>query len=268
MEPPNKHLLFTEQTKYFDGKTLFISNDVGEQIYKNTESLFQSEITWDELVKQTQKNIESRDEKMEHFQKVKNNKKTPTIQSKLDKERLLSDIMTESVICSLPKKYVLNSKEHYQRFHKTLKIPNHLNRTPNILPPSFNDGFDDQQNLNIASGIGSFDKTLMTPYQRNLMMNFYKNLFFICSNKDIVFGTNLPELVNIFISSDFVQSETISTLYQLMGRVGRIGRSYHANIILDSKESVDKILCLVDNVDSIEIHTLLDSFQHSSSIPF
>lgn len=269
MDVPNKELLFTEQTKFYDGKTLFISNDLSNQIYNITNKLFNDEVKWNELVKTSEKNEELKQQKLERLEKLEKNKdknndrnsKSNKDIDKLEKDRLYSEIYEMSTTCTLPKQYVLNSREHFLKYHSTDPIiPRHINRSPNILPLTFNDGFDEQQNLNIASGIGSYDKTLLTNYQRNLMMSFYKNLFFICSNKDIVFGTNLPELVNIFITSDFVQKETISTLYQLMGRVGRIGRSYHANIILDSQESVDKILCLVDNTDTIEIKTLIDSF--------
>jgi hypothetical protein len=268
MDHPNKDLLFTEQTKFFDGKTLFISNDLNNQIYNITQNLFNDEIKWSDLVKQTLKNQELKEEKLARLDKLQNNKDKSKSSNgndfnKLEKDRLYSEIMDMETHCLIPKKFVLNSLEHFNTYHPGIRPPRYINRLPNILPDNFNDGFDEQQNLNIASGIGFYDKTLLTIYQRNLMMSYYKNLYFICSNIDIVFGTNLPELVNIFICSDFVNTHTISTLYQLMGRVGRIGRSYHANIILDSQESVDKILCLMDNVDTIEIQTLLKSFQES-----
>jgi hypothetical protein len=91
-------------------------------------------------------------------------------------------------------------------------------------------------------------------------MTEYKHLFFMGSCKDIVFGTNLPDLVNVFISREFAAKESIPILYQLMGRVGRMGRSYHANIILDDEESVRKILSLDANIDHKDIQSLLVAF--------
>jgi hypothetical protein len=45
-----------------------------------------------------------------------------------------------------------------------------------------------------------------------------------------------------------------------MGRVGRMGRSYHANIMLDDEQSVLKILCLDSNVDDQHVVALIDDF--------
>jgi hypothetical protein len=45
-----------------------------------------------------------------------------------------------------------------------------------------------------------------------------------------------------------------------MGRVGRMGRSHCANIILDSEESVTKILSLDSNMDDQHVLYLLDCF--------
>jgi len=272
MDEPSLEKCFTTQTRFFDGKTLLITTEVSRLLYETTDALFQKQVKWTELWKQTQRNELHKQERLEKLEKMKtqhgkDRSGKDKNMNKLEMERLFSEASDTDTTCMLPKEYVLNSREHFIKYHpQSQKIPRHIHRLPNLLPPTFNDGFDEQQNLNLSSGIGSYDKTIMTPYQRQLMMSFYKQLFFICSNKDIVFGTNLPELVNIFITSDFVQKETISTLYQLMGRVGRMGRSYHANIILDSQESVDKILCLEDNIDTIEIMTLGDAFK-AYSIP-
>jgi hypothetical protein len=119
------------------------------------------------------------------------------------------------------------------------------------------------ENLLFSAGIGFYDKNKMTQHQRNLMMSIYKDLCFIDSCKDIVFGTNLPDLINVFITKDFALTESVPILYQLMGRVGRIGRSYHANIILDDEESVCKILSLDANIDNQDVVQLMDHFDDS-----
>ena len=81
-------------------------------------------------------------------------------------------------------------------------------------------------------------------------MRLYRNLSFFCSGKEIVYGTNLSSLVNIFIDSEFMNTINIPELYQLMGRVGRMGRSYHANIITTSQEIVDKLLSFDESFES------------------
>jgi hypothetical protein len=160
---------------------------------------------------------------------------------------------------------VLNSKDHYLRFHpEVTNIPaKFIPRTANVLPDVCNDAFSDDELLMLASGIGFYDKSKMTSYQRNLIMTLYKDLFFVCSCKDIVFGTNLPNLVNVFITKEFAEKESIAILYQLMGRVGRMGRSYHANIILDDDAACNKILSLDSNIDDQHVVSLMQIFLDS-----
>jgi hypothetical protein len=261
MDAPNKNLIFKEQSHFYEGKTLFISNDIYKHLYEAIENVFDNNIKWSSIVDMIQKNRNAQEQKLDKLMNTKITKGNTTGFSRLEKQKKISEISEMKVIEFLPDRYVINSKEHYQRYHPNQNIPNNfISRLPNILPDSFNDAFSDIENLMLASGIGFYDKKKMTSYQRNLMMSIYKNLFFIGSSKDIVFGTNLPDLVNVFITKEFALSESVPILYQLMGRVGRMGRSYHANIILDDEESVCKILSLDENLDNQDVHLLLENF--------
>jgi hypothetical protein len=110
--------------------------------------------------------------------------------------------------------------------------------------------FSDDEIYQLFSGIGTYDIEQQTEFQRNLIMKLYPNLSFFCSGKEIVYGTNLSGLVNIFIDSDFMNTINIPELYQLMGRVGRMGRSYHANIITMNEETVNKLLSFDESFES------------------
>ena len=259
MSAPNSRSIFKEQSCEFEGKTLFISNDTFKHLGDSSQGLFDDKIKWSSIVNQTQKNRQALADKMEKLKDVKVGKDSNF--TKLDKERQLGEMSEMSTIVTLPPQYVLNSKDHYVRFHPGEALPaKFIPRTANILPDICNDAFSEDELLMLASGIGFYDKSKMTSYQRNLIMNLYKDLFFVCSCKDIVFGTNLPNLVNVFITKEFAEKESIAILYQLMGRVGRMGRSYHANIMLDDEESVKKILSLDSNVDDQHVVFLIDTF--------
>jgi hypothetical protein len=200
--------------------------------------------------------------KERHLEKVKNIKVTRDSNfNKLEKDRDMYEILQMQTVATLGLKYVLNSKEHFMRYNQDKTIPKNLQiRVANVLPEYYNESFNDEELLMLASGIGFYDKKRMTNYQRNLIMNIYNQLCFICSCKDIVFGTNLPKLVNIFITKEFAEMESVGILYQLMGRVGRMGKSYHANIILDDEISVQKILSLDSNIDDKHVASLLSLF--------
>lgn len=264
MEPPNKDKVFTSQTYAYDGKTLFISKDTFGHLATATPELLEGCVRWSAIMAQTEKNEAMKQQKLKNLEKMQVDKDNSSGFNKLEKSQKMSQLDEMSTIVTLPPAYVLNSREHFNRFHpdKTNQPPAPHHRIATILPEIFNDAFDDESNVLMAGGVAAYDKQKMTSYQRNLVMTMYRKMMFLCSCKDIVFGTNLPDLVNVFISREFAMSENIPILYQLMGRVGRMGRSYHANIILDAEESVQKILSLDANVDNTDVITLVHDFAH------
>jgi len=263
MDKPDPNKIFTEQALYFEGKTLFISNNTFKHLENASEELFDSHIKYSTIVDQNIKNEQLKDSKLEKLKKIKIDKKSGQTFSKIEREQKMCEILENSTTASLPHKYVINSKEHFKRFHNDIPFPkNFMSRSANNLSDMYSDAFSDKENLLMSSGVGFYDKTTMTSYQRNLVMNLYRDFIFICSCKDIVFGTNLPELVNVYISKDFAIHQSLGVLYQLMGRVGRIGKSYHANIILDDEESVKKILSLDSNIaDDEDVQYLINEFK-------
>ena len=260
MDPPDKNKVFKEQSHFYEGKTLFISNDTFRHLYEASEDLFDKQIKWSLIVDAIRRNRQAKEQKLTKLMNTKIGKGNSTGFTRLEKEKKLSEIAEMQTTEYLPSKFVINSKEHFYRFHPKEAPIQFAERLPIDLPDSFNESFTDMENLLFASGIGFYDKKEMTSHQRNLMMSIYRDLFFIDSCKDIVFGTNLPDLINVFITKDFALAESVPILYQLMGRVGRIGRSYHANIILDDEESVKKILSLDVNIDNQDVKLLMDDF--------
>lgn len=274
MSPPDRSKIFKEQCYEYEGKSLFISTDTFRNLFQSSEGLFDEGLRWSAIVSRAEKNRANLDKRIEML-KAKDTFKNASAKggstsaadgatiNKQEKEKMISELSEFQTHPMLPPQYVLNTREHFIRFHDKETPPAqgfHV-RAPNILLDHFNEAFSDEELMMLASGIGFYDKSKMTSFQRNLIMTMYKDLFFICSCKDIVFGTNLPDLVNVFITREFAEQESVSILYQLMGRVGRMGRSHCANIILDSEESVSKILSLDCNMDDQHVLYLLECFR-------
>ena len=241
MPAPDSTKMFTTQSMHYDGKTLFITKEVMRQVDIMTTDLLDEEVRWSDIVAETRKNEMAVEKRLEKLADAK--------MTRIEKERMVSELNDVSTRSVLPSKYVLNSREHFGRFHPSSSTIPFSPRLAIDLPNYFESAFDDQANMLMAAGIGVYCKTHMTEYQRNLVMNIYDKLLFLCSGKDIVFGTNLPGLTNVFIDEPFAAEQSISTLYQLMGRVGRMGRSYHATIILNSEDGVGKVLSTEGNID-------------------
>ena len=64
---------------------------------------------------------------------------------------------------------------------------------------------------------------------------------FILSTPSIVYGTNI-NLSIIDIDTSFIVDSTKNTLYQLIGRAGRKGKSHSATIIFRNNDMLDMIL--------------------------
>jgi len=247
MPAPNKDELFTRQSWVYDGKTLFISDDPFRNVYSMSDPLFDSDVCYANIADKNRWKATKQKEEMDRLaEKVK--------ASHHEKNIMMSEIMESYTATRLPDQYVINSRAHYERFHTGGDGSSRpvVYRSANDLPSTFDYEFDDRTNLLMASGAMVFEKRRMTAEQRNMAMSMYDRMSFLCSGHDIVFGTNLPGLTNIFIDTSFAHGQSMSTLYQLMGRVGRMGRSYHANIILNNEATVQKILSLETNIDAQE----------------
>lgn len=241
MPAPDSTKMFTEQSVHYDGKTLFITREVMRAVDTMVADLFDKDVRWSDIVAETRKTELAMEKRLERLADAK--------MTRIEKERMVSELNEVSSRSVLPSRYVLNSHEHFERFHPPSQTLPGPPRLAIDLPNHFEGAFDEQMNMMMAAGIGVYCKTHMTEFQRNLVMNIYDKLLFLCSGKDIVFGTNLPGLTNVFIDESFAANQSISTLYQLMGRVGRMGRSYHANIIMNSEAGVSKVLSMEGNID-------------------
>jgi hypothetical protein len=258
MEPPSFPHLFTSQSHYLDGKTLLIANNVYDKVIDycfeaSNTGLFDSKIRWSDLVDDSLLRQKEQEEAYNASLKMTSKKTTrgggendsgKSIRiNATDMALAQATILETDTTIRFPPEYVINSREHYLRH-----VPNgappaiHTPRNSIYLRPEYQDAFEPEMNMLMSAGVGIYDTTRMTGYQRRLVMEQYPMLMILCSGKEIVFGTNLSSLVNIFIDKSFGDDEHPDVLYQLMGRAGRMGRSYHANVITNSRKTLLKIL--------------------------
>ena len=81
----------------------------------------------------------------------------------------------------------------------------------------------------------------------------YKNSFnYIFSDPSITYGTNI-NLTMIEMNEDLVPYSTKSTIYQLIGRTGRRGKSKSSKIILRSNEFLNILINQDFNKEAMDI---------------
>jgi RecG-like helicase len=110
----------------------------------------------------------------------------------------------------------------------------------------FHESFCDQTLYEIYSGCLCYESRLQSQHQRQLIMSIYSSSIFFIAGKEIIFGTNLPDLVNIFLPYEYANTLTTSELYQLQGRVGRNGISNFASIMTNDDQTLYKLLSCED----------------------
>lgn len=254
--------IFTSESCMYDGRTLVITDNIVPDVHDLTKKLY-SDISHGRLKVPSEryikfsKRLDDRDKMIKRNEKALKNasggnaskgKINGTKVSKLEMMMQSDDIQNELPTTDLviDPDFVINSKEHFEKFHPGEKATFDYRVCPFMNEVYFS-AFADDHLYQMFSGIGIYDKKTQTDFQRDLVMRQYSNYAFFCSGIDIVYGTNLSGLVNIFIDESFAKKNTIPTMYQLMGRAGRRGRSYHATIFVNAEETVQKLLSMDDN---------------------
>lgn len=261
MHPVELNKIFTKQSIFYEGKTLFTANNIEERIPIYTKELYSDKkgnfphkdyIKIDKLLleqERKRKNLDKAQKSSVHATKSKQGNSKERM-SKLDSMMRVNEIneQMEDVDIHIPKEFIINSNEHFEKFHPNVK--NQWSDNQQVyLENEYFSSFSNDEIYQMFSGIGVYSRNKQTDYQRQQVMRKYSKFSFFCSGMDVVYGTNLAALENIVIDADFASTTSIPTLYQLMGRVGRIGRSYHANIITTDMPTVSKLLSMDQNCE-------------------
>ena len=105
----------------------------------------------------------------------------------------------------------------------------------------------------LFSGIGIYQPEDFSSIEMDFFLRKKDAFRFILSTPAIVYGTNIS-LSMIDIDHTFVSESTKNTLYQLIGRAGRKGKSDSATIIFRNNQMLDIILRNDDfNIEAIQI---------------
>jgi hypothetical protein len=271
MEPPSFEKMLTTQSHFYDGKALVVSSNVYDKMLGFSETLFDG-VSWRDLVEDADKRQRDKEKAFEAALKTKASRSGRDTDGRdgdhgrsvrvdaMEMAYKQTNTLEIDGTVHFPSECIINSLEHYTKY-----VPEKISpvitkpRSSVYLRPEYHEAFEDEMNMLLSSGTGIYDISRLTSYQRRLVMEQYPHLLFLCSGKEIVFGTNLPSLVNIFIDKSFGDNEHPNVLYQLMGRAGRMGRSYHATIIVNSETTLNKIIDF-RGVDIDPVVVSFDSF--------
>lgn len=137
----------------------------------------------------------------------------------------------------------VNTLEHIKMF-----APRHIKEINpayirNIYPPEklpFDSNVSDDITLLLMAGIGIYapsSKELDEQYSNHVLeMASVGNLAYLIADSSICYGTNYP-INRVFITKEFANVHSINTWFQLMGRAGRVGQSWMAEVFMPNESA-------------------------------
>lgn len=145
---------------------------------------------------------------------------------------------TKKPLINLPDWAQINTLQHIKFFAKS-----HLKQiNPRLIRAQFpleqlplDVKVPDEVMLLLMCGVGIY-----SPSNNNLDYNYTRfvvdlalsgQLAYLIADASISYGTNYP-IVRLFVTDEFVKQHSVYTLLQLMGRPGRVGHSYKAEVFL------------------------------------
>ena len=181
-----------------------------------------------------------------------------------EKQRILRIIYRSQPRLNFPAYAQINTIEHEKEFNKTdIKLSHtKMNKDEiNINDIPFNRmKVSDEILILLLCGVGIYspsDSRLDSTYLSTVLNLASKGLLvYIIADNSISYGTNYP-ISRVIITEDFSLNHSIYTLFQLMGRAGRIGKSWKATAIV-SKDTSKKIVDFAINpkIYNIEVENI------------
>ena len=146
-----------------------------------------------------------------------------------------------------PMEYIMNSPDHLKKFKsRSKKINSLMNFDLDVIKT-----LDELEAKLFLSFIGYYHGNLSVD-EKNIFMTYKNSFNYIFSDPSITYGTNI-NLTMIEMNEDLVPYSTKSTIYQLIGRTGRRGKSKSSKIILRSNEFLNILINQDFNKEAMDI---------------
>ena len=227
---------------YQNGKTLHVasSNNFNLHVENIAKPFLEGSPKVSNVISTYDKELEILENKLKSIEK---NGNKDSEYEKIEIEKQINNLKIK-----WPSEFILNSKTHASKFDNSqyLNFPN-TEIFGNIRDL---DILDDTRAKLYLSGIAVYQPEAFSDIKMDLFLRNKDCFKFILSTPSIVYGTNIS-LSIIDIDSSFFEQSTKNTLYQLIGRAGRKGKSQSATIIFRDPRMLNIIFSQEDiNVEA------------------
>jgi hypothetical protein len=166
--------------------------------------------------------------------KTKDSEDNDIKERKDDMDNVINELHNNKPKIQFPNYAKINSEEHLKKYNNYGKIkPRVLFALENI---KYDFTVNDSIKLLLMCGVGIYSPTLFDIRYTNEVIKLASNgmLVYVIADYNISYGTNYP-FNTVIITEDFADNHSLNTLFQLMGRAGRCGKTWKANAIVPDK---------------------------------
>jgi hypothetical protein len=188
---------------------------------------------------------------------------------KQDKNQIDMDLMAkigEQPKIKFPLCLQINSEHHLKKYNKFGSIKPRMQLILENI--DFNSSVDDKIKILLMCGVGVYSPMTLDQKYTNEVIRLATNgmLAFVIADYNISYGTNYP-FNTVVITKLFVEKHSMNTLFQLMGRAGRVNRSWTANVFVP-QELYDKFITYITNpsvfdTEEIKLYDLIKKMTNS-----
>lgn len=170
----------------------------------------------------------------------------------------LRDIKEEEEIVTFLDDFQINTEKHVLRYADGIKIE-YRNYYPIECHPRMN--IPEWIMELLICGVGIYDGTLDRKYTNHIFDLASKGqLSYLVANSGIVYGTNYP-FSKVIIDKEFSKNHSLNTIFQLMGRSGRVGQSWSSKVYID-RITKDRIMDFIKGEkEEIELNNMNETFR-------
>lgn len=231
-------------------------NDVKKDIIsieKLKEKHLQKKEKWEKEVERTEKEKTKKSDK--------DNKTT-----KLDRIKGADELLSSEPKIDFPQKFQINTVHHLKAYTKNSTIE--INRNSiragidHSLIPIDSIIVHDWMMILLFCGVGIYTPrfNLNKVYMEEVLRLAEKGeLAYLISDSSISYGTNYP-INRVFITKDFSDEYSINTIFQVMSRAGRVGKSWIAEAYIDKSCAMRIIKTTTSNEVDIESQNINDIY--------
>ena len=178
-----------------------------------------------------------------------------------EREKMRNDLENNAPSVAFPEWAQIGTVEHYAKYCPRNKKDAY--RTPLMFEMMIDHFYklstSEQYILLLMCGIGVYQPSARifddTYFDLVLELASEGKLAYVVADASISYGTNYP-FNRVIITDDFAKVHSTNTLLQLMGRAGRVGKSWKAEVIMSNIAIKNMFVSLLDQESNIELSNI------------